>query len=412
MSNKPFDLIIWGASGFTGKLVVEYLNRQYGQGRGLTWAIAGRNQEKLEAVLKGMGDPQIPIFLADSEDAASLNTLARQTKVICTTVGPYAKYGSDLVRVCVENGVDYCDLTGEVQWIRRMIDQHHEQAKANGTKIVHCCGFDSIPSDMGVFFLQKEAFQKREAYCEEIKLRVKAMKGGFSGGTIASLNNVLIEAQEDPSIFEILQNPYALNPPGERMGRDEIDLDKFAYDEDFEGWISPFVMAAINTKVVRRSHALAGYPYGRDFRYEEATFNGPGRKGKWSARLTTRAIKVLSDSKPNSFMKKLVDRFSPKPGEGPSAQQRENGFFNLALLGKWREGGTMYVKVTGDRDPGYGSTSKMLGESAVCLAKDRERLPQQFGVITPSIAMGDALLERLVQNAGLTFEVSSRHQYR
>ena len=409
MDNRPFDVIVWGASGFTGRLVVEYLLQQYGTGGSLTWAIAGRNQEKLAQVLADLGNESIPIFLADSMDPASLHILAKQTKVICTTVGPYAKYGSALVEACVQNGTDYCDLTGEVQWIRKMIDEHHETAKQNGVKIVHCCGFDSIPSDMGVFYLQQQAMETREAYCEQIKMRVKGARGGMSGGTVASLNNVMVEAQSDPTIFKTLQSPYGLNPIGEQTGSDKPDLEGVEYDEDFESWIAPFVMAAINTKIVRRSHALSGYPYGSGFRYEEAMLSGAGRKGKFRASLMSRGIRLLTNSKPNSLIAKLVGRFSPKPGEGPNAKQRENGFFNLVFLGKWDSGGSLRVKVTGDRDPGYGSTSKMLGESAVCLALDREQLPESYGVITPSVAMGNSLLERLQEYAGLTFGVQSKY---
>jgi short subunit dehydrogenase-like uncharacterized protein len=305
----------------------------------------------------------------------------------------------------VENGVDYCDLTGEVQWIRRMIDLHHENAKTKGVKIVHCCGFDSIPSDMGVYFLQQSAHEKYGHYCQHIKLRVKAAKGGPSGGTIASLNNVLEEAQQDPSVFKILEDPYSLNPIGEQSGNDGPDLTSAFFDEDFNAWIGPFIMAAINTKVVRRSHALAGYPYGRDFMYDEATLCGKGFSGRLKAQMLSSAIGVMSGGNPNSMLKKTVNRFLPKPGEGPSKTQRETGFYNLALFGKLKNGMSIKGKVTGDRDPGYGSTSKMLGESAVCLAKDRGALPKTSGVLTPSTAMGDKLLARLEKNAGLTFEL-------
>ena len=409
MRNKPFDVIVWGASGFTGRLVVEYLLQQYGTGGDLTWAIAGRNQDKLGQVLADLGNESIPIFLADSMDAASLHILAKQTRVICTTVGPYAKYGSALVEACVENGTDYCDLTGEVQWIRRMIDQHHEAARRKKVRIVHCCGFDSIPSDMGVYYLQEKARETRGEYCEQVKMRVRGMRGGFSGGTVASARNVLVEAKQDPSIFRTLQSPYGLNPLGEQTGADQPDLEGIEYDEDFEGWISPFVMAAINSKVVRRSHALNDYPYGPGFRYDEAMFNGPGRKGRFSASIMSRVIRLVTDSRPDSFLGRMLDRFSPKPGAGPSAKQRQGGFFNLVFLGKWAGGGSLRVKVTGDRDPGYGSTSKMLGESAVCLALDREKLPDNYGIITPSVAMGDLLLERLQENAGLSFSVQSKY---
>ena len=405
MKKINYDLIIWGATGFTGQLVAEYLLQQYGVGQTLNWAIAGRSRQKLEELCDKLEEEDLPILTADSHDAASLKALVKQTKVICSTVGPYARHGSELVAACVENGVDYCDLTGEVQWIRRMIDQHHEKAKNNGVKIVHCCGFDSIPSDMGVFFLQQSAKEKYGQYCQHIKLRVKAAKGGPSGGTIASLNNVLEEAQQDPSVFQILENPYSLNPKGEQSGNDLPDLDSAAFDKDFNAWIGPFIMAAINTKVVRRSHALAGYPYGKDFMYDEATLCGPGLSGRIKAQVLASAISVMSGGSPNSLLKKTADFFLPKPGEGPSKIQRETGFYNLALFGKMKNGLSIKGKVKGDRDPGYGSTSKMLGESAVCLAKDRDTLPKTSGVLTPSIAMGNLLLERLEQNAGLTFEL-------
>lgn len=403
MKNKKFDLIIWGASGFTGRLVAEYLLRQYGIGKDLKWAMAGRNQSKLEKVRAELGNEQIPILTADSMDEASLHQMVQQTKVICTTVGPYAKYGSLLVDICIKNKVDYCDLTGEVQWIRRMIDRHHDEAMTAGVKIVNCCGFDSIPSDMGVYFLQKEAKARTGQYCQTVKMRVKAMKGGMSGGTYASLNNVLAEAEEDPSIFKILENPYALNPEGERSGPDEIDLMSAEYDKDFKAWISPFVMASINTKVVRRSHALAGYPYGKDFQYDEAVLNGKGMGKKIEAKVIAGGMNLAMNMKPDSMLKKVADRFLPKPGEGPSKKERENGFFNLSFLGKFVDGHTLKAKVTGDRDPGYGSTSKMLGETAVCLAKDE--LLATAGVLTASTAMGDALLKRLEENAGLSFSI-------
>ncbi len=405
MENKKHDLIIWGATGFTGRLVAEYLLKQYGTEKELNWAMAGRNEGKLKSVRNLLGDENIPILSADSLDLDSLNALVQQAKVICTTVGPYAKYGSPLVEACINNGVDYCDLTGEVQWIRRMIDQHHENAKTKGVKIVHCCGFDSIPSDMGVYFLQKNAKEKYGEYCKHIKLRVKAAKGGPSGGTIASLNNVLAEAKSDPSIFKLLENPYNLNPVEEQVGNDINDLAGVEYDEDFNAWIGPFIMAAINTRVVRRSHALSGFPYGKDFRYDEATLCGPGISGKLKAKMLSSVMGMMSNPNPNSLIKNITNRFLPKPGEGPSKAQRETGFYNLALFGKTKNNQTIKGKVTGDRDPGYGSTSKMLGESAVCLAKDRDSLPKTFGLLTPSTAMGDVLLERLKKNAGLTFSV-------
>ncbi len=405
MDNRQYDVILWGATGFTGRLVAEYLNKQYGASSDLKWAMAGRNKEKLATIRKEIGNGEIPLIVADSKDRTSLDKMVQQAKVICTTVGPYAKYGSELVASCVENGVDYCDLTGETQWIRRMIDQHHEAAKANGVKIVHCCGFDSVPSDIGVHFLQKEAKAQKGEYCNHIKLRVKVMKGGMSGGTYASLNNLMAEAADDPSIMTILQNPYGLNPIGEQNWKDVPDITEVLFDEDMDAYISPFVMAGINTRVVRRSHALQGYPYGKDFRYEEATLVGSSFSKRFTARLTNSVVSKVMTGGPDSFLKRMADRYLPKPGEGPTKEQREEGFFNLILLGKFANGDTISAKVKGDRDPGYGSTSKMLGEAAVCLAKDE--LSDVSGVITPAVAMGDALLERLIANSGLSFGIES-----
>jgi len=401
MQNKEFDIIVWGASGFTGKLVAEYLFKKYGQANKVKWAIAGRNQSKLEKIRAEVADDSIPIIIADSHDQKSLKEMVQQTKVICTTVGPYAKYGSELVAACVTHKTDYCDLTGEVQWMRKMIDQHHETAKTNGTKIVHTCGFDSIPSDMGVYFVQKEAMARTGEPARQIKMRVRAFKGGLSGGTYASLNNVLVEAREDRSIYATLLNPYGLNPKGEDSGPDKRDLQSVVYDKTAKSWIYPFIMAGINTKVVRRSNALANYSYGKNFRYDEAVLSGDGFKGRLKGISSALPLGLMM-LKPGSFLKKIIDKKLPNPGEGPNKTERESGFYNLKFYATLHNGSLATCKVTGDMDPGYGSTSKMLAESAICLAKDD--LPNASGLLTPSVAMGDALLQRLQNNAGLTFE--------
>lgn len=402
---KEYDIIIWGASGFTGRLVVEYLIQKYGNDNNLKWAMAGRNEDKLKEIRELLGNEDVPIIVADSNDRSSLDDLTKKAKVVCTTVGPYAKYGSNLVTACVQNGSHYCDLCGEIQWIRRMIDAHHESAKKNKTRIVHCCGFDSIPSDFGVYFLQKEAKSRFGEYAEQITLYVKAMKGTYSGGTIASLQNVLAEAQSDSSVYAILQDPYALNPEGQREGKDQLDITKAEYDPDVDAWVAPFVMAGINTKVVRRSHALAGFPYGKDFRYEEVVLAGKGLKGRLQAHGGALTMAMAEAMKPGSVLKKIGDRFLPEPGEGPSKEQRENGFFNIMLSGKLRNNQAIKVKITGDRDPGYGSTRKMLAEAAICLAKDENNIPETFGSLTPSTAMAEVLLKRLIENAGLNFDI-------
>ena len=404
---REFEIIVYGASGFTGRLVAEYLIEQYGVNNDLKWAIGGRNRLKLESLRQELNASNLPIVIADSQDSEALSAMTQRTKIVCTTVGPYAKFGSKLVAVCIETITDYCDLTGEVQWMRQMIDAHHNNAKDRGVRIVHTCGFDSIPSDMGVYYLQNMAKEKFGRYCQYIKLRVKAIKGGMSGGTVASLNNVLTEAAKDKSIFDILQNPYGLNPPGEQHGPDSSDLDKVMFDKDFYVWICPFIMSVINTKVVRRSHALAGYPYGKDFQYDEAMLTGSGFGGKLKGLIMTGLTGLVMGSKPDSLIKRIMNALLPKSGEGPSREKRETGFFNISMLGKLSDGSLIKGKVTGDKDPGYGSTSGMLGESAVCLAKDKDKTPKVGGILTPSVAMADVLLIRLQENAGLKFEIIS-----
>jgi short subunit dehydrogenase-like uncharacterized protein len=400
--SREFDIIIWGASGFTGRLVAEYLFKQYGTSGNLKWAMAGRNQEKLENVRASIADTSVPIVVSDSSDEASIKQMVLRTKVICTTVGPYAIYGSKLVAACVENKAHYCDLAGEVQWMRQMIDKHQEAAQANGVKIVHSCGFDSIPSDMGVYFIQREAKAQKGQRAKKISMRVAAMKGGLSGGTYASLSKVMEQAQQDKSIYKVLTNPYGLNPTDQQEGEDRPDLMSVVFDKTSQSYVGPFIMAGINTKVVRRSNALSNYSYGKDFRYDEATLSGKGFKGKMRGILAAIPLMFMT-AKPKSVLKSIANKLLPKPGEGPNKEQRENGFYNLRFYVTLEDGSSAMGKVTGDKDPGYGSTSKMLGETAVCLAVDE--LPKISGVLTPSVSMGDALLKRLEQSAGLTFSL-------
>ena len=402
---REFDVIVWGASGFTGRLVSEYLLSQYGVGRDVKWAIGGRNASKLNIFKDQLGAPSLPVLVADIKNRSSLDDLTKQTKVICTTVGPYALYGSEMVASCVANGTHYCDLAGEAQWIRRMIDRHHDEARKNKTRIVHSCGFDSIPSDMGVYFLQKEAQTRFNDFTEQVTLYVKGYSGTASGGTIATMQNITAEMAKDKSIMEILNDPYSLNPEGQRVGKDQMEITKAEYDPNIDAWIGPFIMAGINTRIVRRSHALSGFKYGKDFRYEEVLITGKGWKGKLKAQGSALTFAFAQAMKPGSVFKKIGDQFLPKPGEGPTKEQQEKGFFNMMLLGKLKNGKEIKVKVTGDRDPGYGSTSKMLSEAAVCLAKDENQFSTDYGCLTPSTAMGDVLLSRLIANAGLEFKV-------
>ena len=403
---RDYDIIVWGASGFTGKLVAEYLFKKYGSNKNLKWAIAGRNSLKLNSVRKDILDSTVPLILADSNDSQSLNEMVKKTKVICTTVGPYAKYGSKLVAACVENKTHYCDLAGEVQWIRKMIDQYHKEAKNNNTKIVNSCGFDSIPSDMGVYYIQKQTRASKNQRAKLIEMRVAGAKGGISGGTYESLSKVNEEANKDKEIFKVVINPYGLNPIGEQDGLDRSDLRKIIYDKSSNSWIGPFMMAAINTKIVRRSNALSNYSYGKDFMYNEATLSGKGILGKIKGYFLAIPVFLLMSAKPGSILKKFIDFILPKPGEGPNKKDREAGFYNLRFYITLEDGSKAFAKVIGDMDPGYGSTAKMLAESAVCLAKDE--LPDSSGVLTPSTAMGDALLDRLEKNAGLSFNFNNK----
>ena len=398
--SKEFDIIIWGASGFTGRLVVAYLFKKYGVNDNIKWAMAGRDKKKLKQVRFEVADNSLPIIVAEINDETSLKEMIIRTKVICTTVGPYTMYGSKLVSLCVNHGTDYCDLSGEVQWIRKMIDQHHENAKINGVKIVHSCGFDSIPSDMGVYFTQRESKAQKGQLVNKIEMRVAGIRGGISGGTYASLTKVMEQAFLDKEVYKVLTNPYGLNPKGKIEGDDMRDLNTIIYDEVSKSWIGPFVMAGINTKVVRRSNALSGYAYGKDFRYDEATICGKGLKG-WIKGCLMAIPLLIMTAKPESFLKKITNKILPKPGEGPTKEQREKGFFNLKFYATLKDGSRVLVKVNGDMDPGYGSTSKMLGEAAVCLSKDN--LSNVSGVLTPSTAMGDFLLKRLENRAGLSF---------
>ena len=400
MSNiKTLDLIIWGATGFTGQLVSQYINNTYSN-TNLKWGIAGRNKEKIFFIANKLKINDDKVFIADSDNIESLIKLTSQTKVICTTVGPYAKLGTNLIEACISSGTNYCDITGETQWIRRIIDKYHKLAEQKSIKIINSCGFDSIPSDMGVYYSQKRIFEKTGEYASMINMRVAGAKGGISGGTYNSLSYVLEEARADSNVRKTLINPYGLNPVGKQTGPDKQDLQRVIFDKISNSWIAPFVMAGINTKIVRRSHALIDFKYGSDFSYDEAILTGRGVSGQIKGYLSLIPI-FLATRKKGSAIKNLVDYILPKSGEGPSETKRINGYYNLRFY--LTVGSKTYVsKVIGDMDPGYGSTSKMLAESGVCLALDKT--PETFGILTPSSGLGDSLLKRLQENAGLTFE--------
>lgn len=395
-----FDLVLFGATGFTGRLVSQYLQSK--REPGFTWAIAGRNRGKLEALRSSLG-LDVPVLVGDVEDAASLGAIVGQTKAVCTTVGPYAKYGPPLVAACAARGVDYCDLTGEPHFIRRMIDAHQAEAQKSGARIVHCCGFDSIPSDLGVHVLQAHAVERHGAPCESIVFALENARGGASGGTIASMLGLIDEARHDRAVRAILLDPYALNPEGERSGPDR-DPRGLAYDARVGSWTVPFFMGPINTRIVRRTNALTGYAYGREFRYTELTRLPKGPLGLAVGSATLAGLGAFMGAAAFAPTRALLERLVPSAGEGPNEHARNHGFFTIGLHGEGRarDGRPFTVRGTirGKGDPGYAATAIMLGESALCLAKDPHKTGG--GVLTPAFAMGDALVSRL-RAAGMTF---------
>jgi short subunit dehydrogenase-like uncharacterized protein len=401
---RDLDIVLFGATGYTGRLVADYLATAP-SARGVRWAIAGRDRAKLERVRSELGRPELEILVADAHDARALDAICVRAKVVCTTVGPYAKYGDELVAACVRNGTHSCDLTGEPQWIRRTIDQHHEAARASGARIVHSCGFDSIPSDLGVFMLD-EAMRARGRRLRRVDSFFGEMKGKFSGGTFASMLNAVEEGKRDPSVRRIMADPYSLVPGG--SGPDRRDVSGVEYEPRIGRWTATFVMAGINAPTVRRSNALLGYRYGRDFSYRERMSLFPGVKGALVASAVTAGLGAFVGALQIAPLRKVIERRLPQPGEGPTPEERAAGYFVVRYLAEadTSDGSaplTLYGRCEDRRDPGYGSTAMMLSESALCLAKDALDAPG--GVLTPASAMGGALLARL-RAAGMRWEVA------
>ena len=389
-SNREFDIVVYGATGFTGRLVAEYLHRQYGVNGEVKWAMAGRSIDKLVAVRDEMGvGSDVPLVVADADDIESVKKMVASTSVVLTTVGPYQLYGNELVAACAAQGTDYVDLCGEPAWMHKMIAEHSATAEKSGARIVFSCGFDSIPFDLGVFFLQQHAVSALGSTVTRVKGRVRAMKGSMSGGTLASFRATMEAAGRDRSLIGVLRNPFALTSGFE--GAEQPLGNKPEYDQALQSWIAPFVMASINTKNVNRSNLLLGHHYGEDFVYDEMMVTGPGEKGEAIA-------KAISED--TSMAKSTI-----MPGEGPCKEERENGLYDVLMVGEHADGRSVRVSVKGDRDPGYGSTSKMIAESAVCLVKNPQLA--SGGIWTTAPVMGAELIERLQANAGLTFTVES-----
>ncbi|MDN5561361.1 MAG: saccharopine dehydrogenase NADP-binding domain-containing protein [Psychrobacter sp.] len=407
---RPYAVVLYGATSFVGQITAHYLteflsNTKDKDGADVTWAIAGRDEAKLNELQSKLGST-VDIILANSDDADSLDEMTKQTQVIISTVGPYLKYGEPLIKSCTTHGTDYVDLTGEAIFIKDMMDKYQDAAKQSGARIVNSCGFDSIPSDLGVYFTQTQAEEKFGRACDVIHMRVKAAKGGLSGGTIASMATIFEEVGKDKSRRKQVANPYLLNDDKDAPNVRQANVSKPEYDSEHKRWLAPFVMASINTRIVHRTNQLLGYEYGRDFKYDEAMWMQDGVKGQLSSYAMSAGLFGFATAmmvKPSREL--LAKHVLPKSGSGPSAEEQANGYFDIRLFGTTANKDTIHTKVTGDKDPGYGSTSRMLAQAALCLAQDISKEEIGGGFWTPASAMGNHLLARLEEHAGLSFEV-------
>jgi len=388
--SREFDIVVYGATGYTGRLVCEYLNETYGVGGDVTWAMGGRSQEKLEKIRDELGlDKSVALVVADTGDQSTVDDMVGRTKVLLTTVGPFQTYGSGVVKACVEAGTDYVDLCGEPAWMKDMIEQYDETAKKNSARIVFSCGFDSIPSDIGILLLQETAKEKFGAPFARVKGRVVGMSGSASGGSVASFKATMAAAKEKPEMFGVLVDPFALTE--DFAGPEQPGGDKKIFEEEYDRYAAPFVMATINTKNVHRSNFLLGHAYGEDFVYDEMLLLPKRKEGEGK-----------SEGKEKGSADMAFD-MSLKPGEGPTKEERESGFYEIWYSGTNADGNFLRVVVKGDRDAGYGSTAKIVSEAAIYLVKNEGK----GGCQTPAPAMGTPLVKRLVAHAGVTFDIES-----
>ncbi len=400
-SNADFDIVLWGGSSFIGRLVAEHLFQTLGLDGEFRWAIGGRNQHKLEATRAslGAGAGGLPIIVGDAHDRKFLDTMTANTKVVLSTVGPYALYGKDLVAACVASGTDYCDLAGELQFIQKMMDEHGDEARASGARILNCCGVDSLPSDLGVWALNQISQKKYGCGIAHVTNEVKSFKGGFSGGTILSLGTMRNEAARDPEAAAILDNPYAICPQGRRTGVRQHDVDTVQLSPS-GAWLGPFFMAIVNTRVVHATNAHLDYPYGTDFTYDEGWDLG----SRAAAHVLSTVSRFFYWGYRSSILRALLAAtVIPRPGEGPSRTAREDGWFEFHLFGQTQSDQHLMLAIKGDRDPGYGASSRMIGEVAVCLAHDLPKSALPGGFWTAGAAIADKILPRLMKNAGIDF---------
>ncbi|WP_201604026.1 saccharopine dehydrogenase family protein [Psychrobacter submarinus] len=408
--NRPYAVVLYGATSFVGQITAKYLSQFLADSNDIEWAIAGRDEEKLKKLQSEISDSgsakKVDIIIANSNDEASLDEMTKQAKVVISTVGPYLKYGEPLIKSCANNGTDYVDLTGEAIFIKDMMDKYQDTASQSGARIVNSCGFDSIPSDLGVYFTQQQAEKQFDEVCEKIHMRVKAAKGGLSGGTVASMATIFEEVGKDKSRRKQVANPYLLNDDADAPNVRQKNVSKPEYDSEHGRWLAPFVMASINTRIVHRTNQLTDYEYGREFKYDEAMWMKDGVKGQLTSYALSAGLFGFATTMMFKPSRELLSKHVlPKSGSGPSKSEQENGYFDIRFFGYTPSNDSISTKVTGDRDPGYGSTSRMLAQSALCLAQDISHQDVKGGFWTPASAMGDKLIARLEEHSGLSFEV-------
>ncbi|MFC5278753.1 saccharopine dehydrogenase family protein [Halorubrum rubrum] len=402
-TDRTHDVVVWGATGVAGRFAAEYLTERYGPDE-LSLAIGGRSRDRLDALAADLARcsdarDDVPVVVGDATDSESLRAVAREARVVCTTVGPYTRLGTPLVEACVETGTDYCDLTGEVNWVRETVDRFHEPAVDAGARIVHSCGFDSVPADVGTLLVQSFARETYGAACDTVRIYFDGGSGSVSGGTLASVGELFEAAATDPLAREALRNPYSLAPRGERSGVDS-GTQRWPRRDPLRGtWTAPSPMAPVNERVVRRSNALLGYPWGRDFRCSEVVPTGGGPAGAATAGAVAGGLALFTVAMSVGPLRSALRRYVfPAPGEGPTREEADAGSFLIRILGRGTGAdGPFAVEAEfgADRDPGYGATARMLGESAVSLARGDVDSPFDGGVLTPASGIGLPLADRL-----------------